>query len=276
MPLRNEQPDVERSERLNVSGLLPEAREIAGAIAWGCLEELGDSLVTLLFHGSAVKGGVIRGSSDLDFVLIVAPELLTEGYELPLTRATSLHRRLATIDPTPFRYLQGYVGTRDRPPGAGFIPDAYAVVHGSTDVPLATSEQLLDAAANALSTLDRPGQRDRLSSALIKHGTGRLDREVRLLCTDIWPTVAHISSLAENDGIAAWQRTKFENVALLERDPILEGPVRAWHAAITQHYAAGETVDSGLAAISAGSDLLDAAAEWYGAYCTQQSEDTHA
>jgi predicted nucleotidyltransferase len=276
MQLRNKQPDLEISERLDVSGLLPEAREIASAIAQVCLEELGDSLVTLLFHGSAVKGGVILGSSDLDFVLIVAPELLTEGDELPLARAASLHRRLATIDPDPFRYLQGYVGTRDRPPAAGFIPDAYAVVYGSADVPLATSAQLLDAAAHALSTLDRAGQRDRLSSALVKHGTGRLDREVRMLCTDVWPTVAHISCLAEHDGIAAWQRTKFENVALLERDPIMAGPVRAWHAAITQHYAAGETVDSGLAAISAGSDLLDAAAEWYALHRTLHSEHGHA
>ena len=97
-----------------------------------------------------------------------------------------------------------------------------------------------------------------------------------MLCTDVWPAVAHICGLAEHDGIAAWQRTKFENVALLERDPIMEGPVRAWHAAITQHYAAGETVDSGLAAISAGSDLLDAAAEWYAVYRTLHSEHGHA
>ncbi len=257
-----------------MSGIQPSARSIAERIALACVEVLGDDLLTLLFHGSAVKGGIIEGSSDVDFVLIVRREILTDSDQLPLTRATVFQRRLATIDPTPFRYLQGYVCAWDRPPGAGFIPDAYWVGYGSKNVPLATSRQLLDAATMALSTLDAHGHPDRLSGALLKHGEYRLDRQVRMLCTDAWPTVAHIACLAKNDGFAGWQRTKFENVALLGDDPIIGPSLRTWVSTITQYYAMDETVDSALAAITAGSALLDAAAEWFQHYSSTPNPGT--
>jgi predicted nucleotidyltransferase len=263
-------------EGWDVSGLQPEARDIAGSIVEICTDELGADLLTLLFHGSAVKGGILKGSSDIDFVMIMQTNTLTDGNELPLDHAIALYRRLATINLGSFRYLQGYACTRDRPPGVGFIPDAYAVAFGSHDVPHATDQQLLDGAAKALAKLAGLGLRDQLSGALLKPGTDPLYRQLRFLCTDIWPMVAHVSCLAENDGITPWQRTKFENVAILEKDPIVGVPLRTWNTAITHHYAIGESVESGLVAIRAGFDFLDAAAEWYEAYRTVDSEPGHA
>lgn len=247
----------------DVSGLQPQAQFLAGQIAQVCVDELGNDLITLLFHGSAVKGGIIKGSSDLDFVMIVRPEILTAGSELPLDRAMAFHRRLATIDPASFRYLQGHICARHRPPGVGFIPGAYVVAVGSPDIPLATSQRLLASAAEALANLDRPARRDRLGNALLNHGEDRLFREVRWLCTDVWPVSFHIASLVEGDGVKAWQRHKIENVAFLEDDAIAGPPLKHWLEVISHHYATGETVDSGLAAIEAGSAFLDAAADWY-------------
>ena len=261
---------------VDLSGVPDVGREIASAIADICLDELGDDLETLLFHGSAIKGGMIEGSSDFDFVMIVRPGCLTPGDELPLAHATELHCRLATIDPAPFRYLQGHICPRHRPPGAGFIAGTYAVVLGSPDIPLATSEQLLAAAHTSLANLDRARGRDRLANALLNHGEERLYREVRWLCTDVWPVSFHIACVVENNGLVAWQRNKLENVSFLQDDAIVGQPLVAWLEIVSHHYAAGETVESGLAAITAGAAFLDAAAEWYQHYRKAQAGDIDA
>ncbi len=252
--------------------LQPSAREIAAAITQLCVDHVGSDLETLLFHGSAVKGGIIRGSSDVDFVMIVRPGILTAGNELPLARAITFHRQLAAIDPVPFRYLQGHICSRQRPPGLGFIPGTHVIAAGSADVPLASSAQLLAAAVEALATLNRPGRRDRLSNALLNHGEDRLHREVRWLCTDVWPVSFHIACLVEGDGIKAWQRNKMGNVEFLHHDPIVGGPLRHWLEVVSHHYASGEGVESGLATIEAGSAFLDAAADWFARYRSTHAE----
>ena len=261
----------------DVAGLQPPAREIAEAITRVCVDALGNDLETLLFHGSAVKGGIIEGSSDVDFVQIVRRDILTPGNELPLDRAIAFHRQLVTIDPAPFRYLQGHICSRQRPPGLGFVPGTYVVATGSHDVPLATSAQLLAAAVEALANLDRPHRRDRLSNALLNHGENRLDREVRWLCTDVWPVSFQIACLVEGDGVKAWQRNKLENVKFLRDDPIVGSPLRHWLEVIRRHYATGEGTDSALDAIVAGSAFLDAAADWFQHYrSTPSAEHTNA
>jgi hypothetical protein len=241
----------------------PEAREIVAQLASLCKRQFGPDLRTLLIHGSAAKGGIIPGSSDLDFVMIVEPGLLTPVGELPFERAVEFHAELARIEPAPFLYLQGNVYAHRSPKGIGFIPGTYHVVAGNHDVPLATSETLIESAQAALARFDPDRYRDDRSNALLNHGETRLYRQVRWMCTDIWPMAFHIATLVEGDGIRAWQRTKHQTVAFLAHDPTVGGPLQQWLDTVSHHYAAGETTATALEALSAGVAFLDAASRWY-------------
>lgn len=252
--------------RIDVSGVQPSARPIVEQIAHVFIEHLGISLVTLVAHGSAVKGGIIWGSSDVDAVAFVRSERLTGRGGLPLNSALDLHRDLARIDPAPFRYLQAYVspaqpaGTMH---GPGFIPGTFQIVTGAPDVPIATGQELLAAARKAFGEFDPEAARARISNALLNHGEGRLDRQVRWTCTDVWPLMYHVACVHLGDGLAAWQRTKHEVLAILADDPVLGRPLARWFAVVTDHYAHGETLESALATLSAAAAFYDAAARWF-------------
>jgi hypothetical protein len=252
-----------RPDTIDVSGVQQIAQDIYRQVAVIFLNHLGPDLVSLVAHGSAVKGGMIAGSSDIDYVVFVAPEILTPGGELPLGQALGIHRDLARIGIAPFRYVQGLVAAAGSGPAPGFIPGTYQVVTGSPDVPVATGQGLLETAAHDLARLDITAIRDRLSNALLDHGEGRLSRQVRGLATWVWPAMYQVAALALNDGLAAWQQTKPEVVAMLGDDPVVGPPVQEWMTAITRHHAVGESVATALAAIGAGVAFLDATALWY-------------
>jgi len=252
--------------QIDASGVQPAARPIVERIAHVFIGHLGVSLVTLVAHGSAVKGGIIWGSSDVDAVAVVHPERLTGHGELPLELAVALHRDLARIDPAPFRYLQAYVSPAQpvgSKAGIGFIPGTFHIVTGARDVPIATGVELLAAARHALGKLDPDAARAGISNALLNHGEGRLDRQVRWTCTDVWPLMYHVACVHLDDGLAAWQRTKHEVLALLADDPVLGEPLAHWFRVVTDHYAHGETLESALATLSAAAAFYDAAAQWF-------------
>lgn len=124
----------------DVTGIERSARPIVERIARVYSDHLGSSLVTLVAHGSAVKGGIIPGSSDIDTVAFVRRERLTVHGELPLGIALDLHRDLARIDPAPFRYLQGQVSPAGTAPGLTFIPGTFHIVTGAPEIPTATGK----------------------------------------------------------------------------------------------------------------------------------------
>jgi len=252
--------------QIDVSGVQPSARPIVERIAHVFIGHLGGSLVTLVAHGSAVKGGIIWGSSDVDAIAFVRPQRLTGHGELPFELAVALHRDLAHIDPAPFRCLQAYVSSAQpvgTTPRVGLIPGTFQVVTGARDVPIATGRQLLAAARQALGELDPDAARARISNALLNHGEGRLDRQVRWTCTDIWPLMYHVACVHLDDGLAAWQRTKHEVLAILAGDPVVGAPLARWFEVVTHHYAHGETLESALATLSAAVAFQDAAARWF-------------
>lgn len=248
---------------IDVTGLQPVARDVAHKVATVFTRHLGADLISLVAHGSGVKGGIIGGSSDLDFGVIVSPSSVTTGGQLPLERVVGLHRDLARIDPAPFRYIQVYADAAGARHGVGFIPGTYHVVYGSQHVPLATADALVESARATLRALDPAAIRDQFSNALLDHGEGRLPRLVRGLCTVIWPTMFQVACLREPDPIHAWQWTKPEVVERLGDDSIVGPPLQRWWNLITQHYAAGEPVESALEALTAGVRFLEAAATWF-------------
>jgi hypothetical protein len=247
---------------IDVAGVQPVAQEIIRAVAQVYLAHLGPALVTLVAHGSAVKGGLIVGSSDVDLVAFVEATILTPSDELPLGRALSLHRDLARIDPSPFRYLSGHLYPVGGGPGPGFIPGTYHVLWGSRDVLVATSDELLAAARASLRTLDPVAMSAQLSNALLDHGEDRLFNRVRLLATKVWPVMYHVACLCTADGVAVWQQRKAEIVTLLSEDQLVGCTATRWKDAVTRHYLGGETVDTALDAIRAGVAFLEAAAAW--------------
>lgn len=253
---------VRTDEAIDITGIQPMAKEVVRAAARVYLTHLGSALVTLVAHGSAVKGGVIIGSSDVDLAALVAPALPMPRGELPLEQALDLHRDLANIDPSPFRYLQGHVYPDNGRPGPGFIPGTYHVVWGAQEIPLATGQELIAAADMTLRRLDPAAMRAQISSSLLDHGAGRLFAQVRLLSTKVWPLLYHAACLQEGDGVWVWQQQKSEIIALLNNDPLLGPAARWWLNVMMRHYTGGETIDSALDVIRAGIACVDAAADW--------------
>ena len=250
------------SHQIDVGGVQPSARLIVDKIACVYIHHLGASLITLVAHGSAVKGGIIPGSSDVDTVAFVREDVLTQHGELPLGLAVDLHRDLARIDPAPYRYLQGHVQPAGTTHGLTFVPGTFHVITGAADLPVATGADLLAAAHRALAMFDAGAASAGISNALLDHGEGRLDGQVRWTCTDVWPPMYHVACVHLGDGLAAWQRTKHEVLDVLHDEPIVVEPLARWFEAVTAHYANGETRESALAALSAGAAFHDAVARW--------------
>jgi len=248
---------------IDLDGMQPVARNVAGQVADVYIQHLGSDLVSFVAHGSGVKGGLISGSSDLDFAAIVRPGCVTPGGELPLERVVPLHRDLARIDVEGFRYVQVYVDGQVGKQPVGFIPGTFHVLVGSQDVPVATAANLVESARVSLAALDPARLRDRLGNALLDHGEGRLVRQVRLLCTDVWPTMYQVACLQADDPVQSWQRTKHDVVRHLGTDPVVGEPLRHWWDAVNAHYAAGETVETSLSALMSGVAFLEAATTWY-------------
>ena len=102
---------------IDVAGLIPEAQAIAAQAAAIYCKHAAPWFIGLVAHGSAVKGGYIPNSSDIDFQLYLTAEAFADDGELPLPLGMAIHRELAQIDPTPFRYIQCYALTSQLRPG---------------------------------------------------------------------------------------------------------------------------------------------------------------
>lgn len=248
----------------DVTGVQPEARAIVCAMAEAYVAQVGPALVSLVAHGSAVKGGFIPGSSDVDLDAFVDPSALDAHGELPLERALALHADLARIDPHPFGYLQGHVYPSGSGPRVGYVPGAMQVVWGEADVPVATEKELVQSALSSLRELDPDALRSRVSNGLLDHGAGRLAREVRWLCTDVWPVMYQVACLGEDDVLAVWRLTKPQVVERLESVPVVGPAASAWMDAVMTHYATGQSLPTALATIRDGVTFIGAAKSWSG------------
>lgn len=218
--------------------------------------------IGLIVHGSAFKGGVIPGSSDIDFQLYLEDSAFIEADRLPVELAIAIHRDLAKIDPTPFSYIQCYAFPgKGRADWVGPIPGAYHVVAGRLPVPEATVEQLRASAKESLAGLaTEPAH---LANGLLDHGGGRLQRHVRLLCTEVWPILFQVLSLQQDDPIGVWNMSKLEAIQLLSADSPLGGTIRDFYDAVLAYYPTESSVERGLAVIQRGVVFLRAARFWW-------------
>jgi len=211
-------------------------------------------------HGSAVKGGFIPGCSDLDMQLYLDDVAFTRHGQLPLEVGFAIRRELESVPLGPFRYVQCYPRRLEAEPDlVGPIPGAYHVIAGRLPVPAATAADLIDSARRTLDTLNPlPGH---LMGKLLGHGSERMARSLRLLCTQVWPVVYQVLALYEGAPLDTWQLTKVEAI---ERLPLaMQMAAERFYAAVRAYYPAEASLEGALELMAAGVAVLESAAVWW-------------
>src|SRR5687767_978720 len=99
-------PPTSATAALELASLTAPAQRIVEAAAPIYLHHTSPWFIGLVAHGSAVKGGVIPGCSDLDLQLYLQDGAFSAPGELPLSLGLALHRDLVQIDPAPFSAIQ--------------------------------------------------------------------------------------------------------------------------------------------------------------------------
>ena len=196
---------------VDVSNLMPEARPIVREVATVYLEHTEPWFIGLIVHGSAVKGGVIPGCSDIDFQLYLEDSAFTSQGQLPLGLGLSIYRDLSSINLAPFRYVQCATLPSRLPGGfVGPVPGAYHLVAGRLPVAEATAQQLRESARGALVELNPVPTF--VMGRLLGHGGVRMARSIRLLCTKVWPVLYQVLTLQQDDVIRVWCLSKEEAI----------------------------------------------------------------
>jgi hypothetical protein len=246
----------------DLSRVVPEAKSIVQAAATVYLHHTRQWFVGLLVHGSALKSGFIAGCSDIDLQLYLDASAFNVQGSLPFELCISIHRDLSKISPVPFRYIQCYVWLDSLPEDqVGPIPGAYHLVAGELPVAEATDQQLRDSARKALAEFD-PEPVSTLHG-LLSHGGGRLEMQVRWLCTDVWPKLYQVLTLQYDDAPRIWGLPKQQAIALLPQDTPLGRAIRAFYQAVQTYYPAEASVEQALAVIETGVVFLRTAKAWW-------------
>ncbi|MDP9236572.1 MAG: hypothetical protein M3P30_04085 [Chloroflexota bacterium] len=243
---------------IDVSGLMAEAQAIVQRAAEVYIRHAGDTFVGLIAHGSAVKGGIIPGCSDVDLQLYLRDSAFTPDGHPPLERQIAIHRDLSRIDPAPFHYIQCYAfGSRLAEGWVGPVPGAYRVVAGRLPVPEATAEELQASADSRLATLDPlPSY---LKDNLLEHGPGRLARHLRLLCTDVWPTLYQLLIVEGGDAVGTWNLPKQAAMDRLRADTQEAEAIRGFYHAVCAYFPGASSIDAALDAVVHGVAFLTGA-----------------
>lgn len=241
--------------------LAPEAQPVALAATTVYLRHTRPWLIGLLAHGSALKGGYIPGCGDVDMQLYLREEAFASDGALPLELGLAIQRDLAAIPLGPFEYVQCYaLSPRPREGWVGPIPGAYHMILGRLPVPEATASQLRDSARRALAGL-RPAP-EYITGGLLTYSHARLERQTRLLCTDVWPLVYHVLSLSQPDPLAMWRLTKMEAIWHLPTETLQQEAGRFLRA-VQQGFADKRPAEGLIAVLARGVALRVAVDKWY-------------
>lgn len=247
--------------KLALERVVPEARQIVQAAAEVYLRHTEQWCIGLLIHGSALKGGFIPGCSDVDLQLYLQPEAFTAYGQLPLEICCTIQRDLASIDPRPFQYIQGYaLPPIVRPGYIAAIPGTYHMLTGTLPVPEASEEDLQRSARTALTGMDR--LISNYCRGLLDHGAGKLERQVRFLCTDVGPTLCHILTIQEQNGIHVWSLPKPEVIALLPQESPLALRTRAFYQLLQTYYSLENSLENAIRVIEAGIAFFEEVKIW--------------
>jgi hypothetical protein len=249
---------------LDLSGLIAEARPIVGPVARVYLTHTAPWFIGLIAHGSAVKGGVIAGCSDVDLQLYLEQPAFSWHGQLPLELGFAIRRDLEGIDLTPFRYVQCYPYTSQLPANwVGPVPGAYHLLAGRLPVAEATDQDLRASARQALAELN-PAP-DFLMGKLLGPGGVRLERSIRLLCTKVWPVLYQVLTLQALDEtpIELWCLPKEQAIRRLPAGTALRNQIDAFYQAVWAYYPTEDSLENALSLIQHGVAFLQAARSWW-------------
>jgi hypothetical protein len=247
---------------VDVSPLVPEVREVAREAAACYLNHLGPWLRCLLIHGSAVKGGFIPYASDLDFQAYLEDSAFAEDGQVRLEASLAIQNELNQIELGIVSYVQCFpLRLQGRADWTPPVPGSYYVVSGNLPVAPATAEQLLDAAHARLSTMS--ALPFKTSDSLLDAGQGRLDRVVRLLSTDVWPTLYQVLTCLTDDPLTVWCLPKEQAIQLLPEGESPRSEIERFYAAVLERARQGKDAESSLEVLRRGVDFLRAAKAWY-------------
>jgi hypothetical protein len=249
---------------VDLSGLTAEAQPIVQRVAGVYLKHTAPWFVGLIVHGSAVKGGIIPGCSDIDFQLYLEDPAFTWQGQLPLELGFAVRRDLEGIPIWPFRYVQCYAHTSKLPENmVGPIPGAYHLVAGRLPVREATAQDLRASARKDLAELN-PAPTF-LLGFLLGPGGVRMERRIRLLCTKVWPVLYQVLTLQgrEEDAIGVWCLTKAQAIERLPRGSALQETIQRFYGAVWDYYPAEDSLENALAVIESGVAFLEAASAWW-------------
>jgi len=244
--------------------MIPEAQPIVQRVAEVYLRHVAEWFVGLLAHGSAVKGGFIPGCSDIDLQLYLTDEAFHWQGSLPVEVGLAVRRELGKLNLGPFRYVQCYPRhTVADPKLVGPIPGAYHIIAGRLPIPEATAEDLRQSARQALEEL-KPAP-EYLGNSLIGPGGGRLERNIRLLCTQVWPVLYQMLVLQGEAPIFTWCLRKEQAIQRLPQGSPMADSIQRYYRALWSYYPTEESLEDGLTVIQFGVAFLQAAKDWWAA-----------
>ncbi|MCH5585538.1 hypothetical protein MK805_11310 [Shimazuella sp. AN120528] len=200
--------------------MLKEVEKIANQVVEVYQTHTGNDFIGLIVHGSAMKGGFIKGSSDIDFQLFLEDKIFEDNGMLPLELYLKIHQDLAKINTSPFRYIQCKALSKNLPRDyVGPVSGTYKIVAGRLPVPEATNEQLKQSAHESLLKLTETPE---YLSSLLDHGKDRLTHLIRLLCTRVSPLIYQILAIEHENAIQIWNMPKNMAIHCLPKQQLKE------------------------------------------------------
>ena len=225
------------------------------------MKHLDSSCIGLIVQGSAIKGGFIQGSSDIDYILYVDDAALNEARRLPAELCIAIHKDLSSVEVRPFRYIQFSVLSLKTNTYLGPIPGTYQLLKGRLLVPEATNDEIYQ---DAVKSLDKLSPADSFNTnGLLDHGEDRIERNTRLLCTIVWPIAYQLLTVIHKDGIRIWRLKKQEAVSLLASIPVVGNEITSFYQSVQSYYPLEQSAEKALKVIENGLSFINATKRYW-------------
>ncbi|BBH24348.1 hypothetical protein Back11_56930 [Paenibacillus baekrokdamisoli] len=221
------------------------------------LKHIGNSFIGLIVQGSAIKGGFIQGSSDIDYILYMDDSALNEAMRLPSELCIAIHKDLSLIEVWPFRYIQFSVLSPKTNKYLGPIRGTYQLLAGHLLVSEATNDQIYQDAVESLDKLIPAAAFD--THQLLDHGEDRIERCTRLMCTIVWPIAFQLLTVIHKDGTRIWGLKKQDSVTLLSSIPSVADEITSFYHSIQSYYPLEQSSEKALKVIKDGISFIYAA-----------------
>ncbi len=228
---------------------MPALEPLLDGFVGACRDIFGDDKIEgIILHGSAVKGGIIPGYSDIDFMVFLNPAAFRDDGSLPDEAAFAMQERIGpmTWRKAGFGYPHAYFYDARRLPEwwTGPVPGAFRALVGELPDEARATEEGLRAGARRFLSETLPGRLNGMVSNYADSADRQLPRRVRLLGTDLTPAVFSLASLHTEDLLTLWGQPKSEALKIVEEAyPDADGPplAKQFYANVERLY--GEEFD---------------------------------